>query len=68
MVLMTDQRQQRQATSHGLPCVKTVMAIFIFLMPMISNEVEEKKKSVGVNVGVFFRHEKAQPFQIGPSH
>ena len=23
---------------------------------------------VGVNVGVFFRHEKAQPFQIGLSH
>ena len=26
------------------------------------------KISVGVNVGVFFRHEKAQPFQIGLSH
>ena len=26
------------------------------------------KISVGVNVGVFFRHEKTQPFQIGLSH
>lgn len=33
-----------------------------------SYKCDEQQKSVGVNVGVFFKREKAQPFQIGLSH
>jgi hypothetical protein len=33
-----------------------------------SSQPPRSRIFVGVNVGVFFRHEKAQPFQIGPSH
>lgn len=29
---------------------------------------KRSKFFVGVNVGVFFKHEKAQPFQIGLNH
>jgi hypothetical protein len=57
-------RHFRALPWHGRPSDTRSEHNYAFQMA----KLPRSKISVGVNVGVFFRYEKAQPFQIGLSH